>query len=83
MHLSIHLSPFSPSHILILSIAFSLDALGSVSPGEMCHPLSDIPVVPGQPTSAPLRSELCFPADRGLVFPEAPLSRAHLGAIIS
>lgn len=76
MHLSIHLSPFFPSHILILSIAFSLDALGSVSPGEMCHPLSDIPVVPGQPTSAPLWG------GSGPCFPRGP-SEAHLGAIIS
>lgn len=58
-----------------------LDALGLVSPGEMCHPLSDIPVASGQPTSAPLTA--LFPNGSGLVFPEVPLSREHLSTIIS
>lgn len=39
-----HRFPPSAPETLLLSI--SRDALGSVSPGEICHPLSDIPVGP-------------------------------------
>lgn len=56
------------THSLSLSLfhSGSLDALGPVSPGEMRYPLSDIPVVSGQPTSVPQGSVSqriwpCFP----------------------
>lgn len=80
MHLSIHSSsPFpSPSNIPLFSI--SLDALGSVSPGEICHPLSDIPVGSGQPTSAPLVA--LFAKGSGLILAKAALPLEDLSTVI-
>lgn len=80
MHLSIHSSsPFpSPSNIPLSSI--SLDALGSVSPGEICHPLSDIPVGSGQPTSAPLMA--LFAKGSGLILAKAALPLEDLSTVI-
>lgn len=67
--------PPSPSvtHTLILSLAVSPDALGSVSPGEryVIHYLTFQPPLDGPPL---LR--LCFPTDPTLVSPqEVPLSQ--------
>lgn len=80
MHLSIHSSSLfpSPSNIPLLSI--SPDALGSVSPGEICHPLSDIPVGSGQPTSAPLVA--LFSKGSGLILAKAALPLEHLSTVI-
>lgn len=80
MHLSIHSSSLFPSPSNIPSLSISLDALGSVSPGEICHPLSDIPVGSGQPTSAPFVA--LFPKGSGLILAKAALPLEDLSTVI-
>lgn len=65
-------------------LAVSLDALGSVSPGEryVIHYLTFQSSLDGPPLlfRAPLMA--LFPDGPGLVLPEVPLSLEHLGAIM-
>lgn len=62
---ALYLFFFFSKHTLTFSSPNSLDASGSVSPGEMCHLLSDIPAVPS-------RTNLCsikMDQDQGFFFP--------------
>lgn len=61
---ALYLFFFFSKHTLTFSSPNSLDASGSVSPGEMCHLLSDIPAIPS-------RTNLCsikMDQDQGFFF---------------